>query len=115
MKKFKTCVQGPIQYQIKNIDKDYRWAQDERPAKDEASMSIIRLQDVTVSFDSHVVLKNVNLEIQAGESFVIVGPSGQGKTTLLKTLSGLVSPQDGKVFIEQQEWLTLSNKERLPI
>ena len=78
-------------------------------------MSIIRLQDVTVSFDSQVVLKNVNLEIKAGESFVIVGPSGQGKTTLLKTLSGLVSPQDGKVFIEQQDWLTLSSKDRLPV
>lgn len=78
-------------------------------------MSIIRLQDVTVSFDSQTILKNVNLEIQPGESFVIVGPSGQGKTTLLKTLSGLVTPQNGKVFIEQQDWITLSNKERLPV
>lgn len=78
-------------------------------------MSIIRLQDVTVSFDSQAILKNVNLEIQPGESFVIVGPSGQGKTTLLKTLSGLVTPQNGKVFIEQQDWITLSNKERLPV
>ncbi|MBO9666689.1 MAG: ABC transporter ATP-binding protein [Bdellovibrio sp.] len=78
-------------------------------------MSIVRLQDVTVSFDSQVVLKSVNLEIKSGEAFVIVGPSGQGKTTLLKTLSGLVTPQYGKVFIEQQEWLTLGNKQRLPL
>ncbi|WP_373998555.1 ABC transporter ATP-binding protein [Bdellovibrio bacteriovorus] len=78
-------------------------------------MSMIRLQDIKVAFDNHVVLKSVSLDIAAGECFVIVGPSGQGKTTLLKTMSGLVTPQNGKVFIEQKEWLTLSNKERLPL
>lgn len=78
-------------------------------------MSMISLKDITVAFDSHVVLKNVSLDIALGESFVIVGPSGQGKTTLLKTMSGLVTPQNGKVFIEQKEWLTLSGKERLPL
>jgi phospholipid/cholesterol/gamma-HCH transport system ATP-binding protein len=77
--------------------------------------SILRLENVTVTFDSQTVLRSVNLDIKSGEAFVIVGPSGQGKTTLLKTLSGLVTPQDGKVFVEQSEWLTLSNKERLPL
>lgn len=77
-----------------------------------AAKSIIHLQDVTVAFDSQVVLKSINLEIKSGESFVIVGPSGQGKTVLLKTLAGLITPQNGKVFIEQQEWMTLSSKER---
>lgn len=78
-------------------------------------MSMISLKDITVAFDSQVVLKNVSLDIGLGESFVIVGPSGQGKTTLLKTMSGLVTPQNGKVFIEQKDWLTLGNKERLPL
>ncbi len=78
-------------------------------------MSIISLKDVTVAFEDLVVLKSINLEIQAGESFVIVGPSGQGKTTLLKTMSGLVSPRNGKVFVEQKDWSTLSSKERLPL
>ncbi|MBV2167199.1 MAG: ABC transporter ATP-binding protein [Bdellovibrio sp.] len=78
-------------------------------------MSMISLKDITVAFENHVVLKNINLDIAPGECFVIVGPSGQGKTTLLKTMSGLVTPQNGKVFIEQQDWLTLSNKQRLPL
>ena len=76
---------------------------------------MIRLQDIKVAFEDHVVLEDVNLDIAEGESFVIVGPSGQGKTTLLKTMSGLVSPCNGKVFIEQQDWLALSAKERLPL
>jgi phospholipid/cholesterol/gamma-HCH transport system ATP-binding protein len=78
-------------------------------------MSIVSLQNVTVGFDSQVILKSINLEINRGESFVIIGPSGQGKTALLKTLSGLVTPQNGKVFIEQKDWVTLSSKERLPV
>ncbi|QLY25390.1 ABC transporter ATP-binding protein [Bdellovibrio sp. KM01] len=77
--------------------------------------SALRLENVTVTFDSQVVLRSVNLDIKSGEAFVIVGPSGQGKTTLLKTLSGLVTPQDGRVFLEQNEWLTLGSKERLPL
>ena len=76
---------------------------------------MIKLQNVTVNFDDHVVLSGIDLDIAEGECFVIVGPSGQGKTTLLKTLSGLITPRNGKVFIEQQEWLTLSPKERLPL
>ncbi|KHD88016.1 MAG: ABC transporter ATP-binding protein [Bdellovibrio sp. ArHS] len=78
-------------------------------------MSMIRLQDIKVAFDNHVVLGNVSLDIMAGECFVIVGPSGQGKTTLLKTMSGLITPQNGKVFIEQNDWATLGSKQRLPV
>ncbi len=78
-------------------------------------MDVIALENVSVAFDDQTILKDINLRIQRAESFVIIGPSGQGKTTLLKTLSGLISPQNGSVFIEQQNWLTLSNKERLPL
>lgn len=78
-------------------------------------MSIISLKNVSVAFEDHVVLKDVSLEITQGESFVLVGPSGQGKTTLLKTMSGLVTPQNGEVFIEQKPWLTLNAKERLSL
>ncbi|MEK2689340.1 ABC transporter ATP-binding protein [Bdellovibrio sp. GT3] len=77
--------------------------------------SVLRLQNVSVTFDSQVVLRSVNLDIKSGEAFVIIGPSGQGKTTLLKTLSGLVTPQNGEVFIEQNQWSTLSSKDKLPL
>ncbi|HWU43590.1 MAG TPA: ABC transporter ATP-binding protein [Bdellovibrio sp.] len=78
-------------------------------------MSIVRLQDVTVAFDSQIILQSISLEIRARESFVIIGPSGRGKTALLKTLAGLITPQNGEVFIEQQNWLTLGPKGRRPI
>lgn len=78
-------------------------------------MSIIQLKDITVAFDDHTVLKSINLDIKKGETFVIVGPSGQGKTTLLKTMAGLITPRNGEVFVEQQPWLTLSNIERIKL
>jgi putative ABC transport system ATP-binding protein len=47
-----------------------------------------------------MALKQVNLEAQFGEMVYIVGPSGSGKTTLLSVLSGILKPNDGKVFVE---------------
>lgn len=115
MEKFKTCVQGHIQYQIVFRDNTYRSAQKASEQELDERMSMINLQDVTVSFEDHVVLRDISIDIAASECFVIVGPSGQGKTTLLKTMCGLLSPRNGRVFIEQREWLTLSAKERLPL
>ncbi|HEY8270184.1 MAG TPA: ATP-binding cassette domain-containing protein [Pseudobdellovibrionaceae bacterium] len=72
----------------------------------------LKLQGIEVSFDSQTILKNVSVEIPAGEVFVLMGPSGHGKTTLLKTMAGLITPRNGKVFINQQDWSTLGDNER---
>jgi phospholipid/cholesterol/gamma-HCH transport system ATP-binding protein len=85
-----------------------------RPAQRE-NMSIIQLRDVVIRFGPQVVLENINLEIRKGECLVLVGPSGQGKTSLLKTLAGLISPQKGDVFVEQKNLLTLSKKEKVSL
>lgn len=66
-------------------------------------MSIIRLENVSVSFQNHEVLKDVTINIKEGESIVVLGPSGQGKSTLLKTMCGLLTPSNGSVFIKQTE------------
>ena len=47
-----------------------------------------------------MALRQVNLEAQFGEMVYIVGPSGSGKTTLLSVLSGILKPNEGKVFVE---------------
>jgi phospholipid/cholesterol/gamma-HCH transport system ATP-binding protein len=72
----------------------------------------LKLQGVEVAFGEQVVLKNINVEIPRGEVLVLMGPSGQGKTTLLKTMSGLVTPRNGKVFINEQDWSTLGGNPR---
>jgi phospholipid/cholesterol/gamma-HCH transport system ATP-binding protein len=82
-----------------------------RPAQRE-NMAIIQLRNVTVRFADRTVLENINLTIPRGQCWVLIGPSGQGKTTLLKSMATLVTPQNGEVLIEQSNLLTLSKKER---
>lgn len=64
--------------------------------------SIIRLENINFAYDSKVVLKNVNLEINRGTFMGLVGPNGGGKTTIIKILLGLIEPDSGKVFINNQ-------------
>ena len=47
---------------------------------------------------SHNALHNISIEIKSGDSIGIIGVSGSGKTTLIDTLLGLLAPQDGKIF-----------------
>jgi ABC-type sugar transport system ATPase subunit len=62
-------------------------------------MSEIRLVNVTKRFGNTFALKNINLEISDNEFFIICGPPGVGKTTLLRTVAGLDNPDEGSVYI----------------
>lgn len=64
------------------------------------SQPTIEIQNLSIAFDQQDLLSNVNLSIKETESFVLVGPSGEGKTVLLKLMAGLLSPTEGKVLIE---------------
>lgn len=61
---------------------------------------IIKLIDLYKSFESKDVLKGVNLDIQKGESMVIIGGSGSGKSVLIKHIIGLLKPDKGRVVID---------------
>src|SRR6185503_12992029 len=52
------------------------------------------------SFDGRQVLKGINFEVERGEVFVIMGPSGSGKSVLLKHIIGLEKPEEGDILIE---------------
>jgi len=54
------------------------------------------------SYHGHEVLKGIDFEVNPGEIFVIIGPSGSGKSVLLKQLIGLEQPDHGKVLVEGQ-------------
>jgi nitrate/nitrite transport system ATP-binding protein len=63
-------------------------------------MAFLELKNVSKSFDGNQVLSNVNLSITEGEFVAIVGYSGQGKTTLISLIAGLLMPDSGEVSLE---------------
>lgn len=72
---------------------------------------MIELAGVCKHFSGHVALDNVNLFIQEGEIFGIIGKSGAGKSTLLRCMNVLERPDQGSVIVDNQDLLSLSEKE----
>ena len=64
-------------------------------------MSLINIEGLTVNYGGVTALKNVSLDVNAGEIVTIVGPNGSGKTSLLKAIIGAVTPLEGSVRIKQ--------------
>lgn len=85
---------------------------DEKSGKPEAPPGpILRVEDLSVTFGRQQVLKDINLDIQKGETLAIIGESGCGKTVLLKTLLGLLRPTTGRVIFDGMDICKLSEKE----
>ncbi|HOV21278.1 MAG TPA: ATP-binding cassette domain-containing protein [bacterium] len=70
-------------------------------------MEIIKVVNLKVVFEAKVVLDMLNLSVEKGESIVLVGSSGCGKTVLIKTIIGLIEPVEGEIFINGQNILNL--------
>ena len=64
----------------------------------ESGKRVFEAERVSVSFDDHVVIRDLNLKIQRGDRVGIVGPNGGGKSTLLRLLMGELEPSTGKVI-----------------
>lgn len=74
--------------------------------------SALQLDQVTVSFHGETLLKDVNLTVETGESVVLIGPSGFGKSVTLKLFAGILSPTKGRVLIDGHDLAKMSEKER---
>ena len=73
---------------------------------------MIRLEGITKSFGSNIVLEECSLAIMEGERFVLLGQSGCGKTTLLRMIAGFDQPDSGRIFIGGQEVSKLPVEQR---
>ncbi|MBD2345837.1 ABC transporter ATP-binding protein [Anabaena subtropica] len=61
---------------------------------------LIELKGVSKSFGNNQVLNNVDLTIYRGEALGIIGPSGTGKSTILRVIAGLITPDAGEVYVQ---------------
>jgi phospholipid/cholesterol/gamma-HCH transport system ATP-binding protein len=75
-------------------------------------ITLIELRDVGIQFGHQQVLANINLKIETGENFVLLGPSGEGKSVLLKIMAGIIPPSTGSVLIDDVNLVTLRGKAR---
>lgn len=63
---------------------------------------LIELKGVSKSFGENKVLDNVDLTIYRGEALGIIGPSGTGKSTILRVIAGLTAPDSGEIYVQGQ-------------
>lgn len=61
-------------------------------------MNLIELKNLSLGYDKHIVLKNINIEIEENDFICVVGPNGSGKSTLIKGILGLIKPLKGNVI-----------------
>ncbi len=64
---------------------------------------MLRVRNLSKSFNSLIILRNVNFEVKRGEVIGIFGPNGSGKSTLLKCIAGLEKPDCGKVILRDRD------------
>jgi len=77
--------------------------------------TIVRFEDVSLSFGATPALAHVSFEIMAGETRIVLGAAGSGKTMLLKTAVGLVKPDSGRVYLFGQDVTDLKESELFDI
>ena len=60
-------------------------------------MSVLEVQNLKVSYSNHTALEDINFKIESGEYVCLVGENGSGKSTLIKTIVGLLKPDEGEI------------------
>ena len=65
--------------------------------------AVIRLRQLNITFGTHTVLDNIDLDVYKGETLAVLGPSGTGKSTVLRSMIGLLEPNGGQIFIQGED------------
>ncbi|MHB8293985.1 MAG: ABC transporter ATP-binding protein [Acidimicrobiales bacterium] len=73
--------------------------------------AVISLRNVTKSFGSHTVLRDVSFDVPRGKISAILGPSGTGKSVLLKNIIGLLQPESGRIWVDGEQVVGMSDKD----
>jgi phospholipid/cholesterol/gamma-HCH transport system ATP-binding protein len=75
----------------------------------------IKFADVSIAFDDKVVLDRISFTVPRGEMRIILGPSNSGKSTILKLAIGLLKPDSGLIYLDDQEITSMSENELLKL
>ena len=72
---------------------------------------MIKIRQLKIAFGNKIVLNDLDLDVYEGETLAVIGPSGTGKSTVIKVLTGLLPPTSGSVVIDGQETSGYSEEE----
>ena len=64
---------------------------------------VLRVEHVSKHYSGHTALEDVSLDIPRGSVYGLLGPNGAGKTTTFYMIVGLIKPNEGKIFLEDNE------------
>ena len=76
---------------------------------------MIEFRNVTKAFDDDVVLRSISFRISRGETKIILGASGSGKSTILKLILGLIKPDDGQILVDGQDITRMGEHELVEV
>jgi phospholipid/cholesterol/gamma-HCH transport system ATP-binding protein len=72
---------------------------------------VVAFEDVSIAFDGKVVLQNISFSVDRGQTLIILGPAGTGKSVLLKLANGLLAPDSGSIRIFGEEITTMPERD----
>jgi phospholipid/cholesterol/gamma-HCH transport system ATP-binding protein len=81
------------------------------PAKPASTEPVVVFENVSISFDQNEVLENVSFKVMPGESRIVLGPAGVGKSVMLKLANGLMKPDSGRIYIFGNEIDTMPEQD----
>lgn len=82
-----------------------------KPEKQDVAPLLVETRGLSVSFGRHQVLRDISLKLPRGQTLAVIGESGCGKTVLMKSFIGLVSPTKGQVFFDGHDLATLNEQQ----
>jgi len=72
--------------------------------------ALVKISNLTVKFGKQTVLRDINLDVPSGETLVLLGESGCGKTVLMKSIIGLIRPTHGRILFDNRDFSRLSEQ-----
>lgn len=82
-----------------------------KPNELEDATPIVEFRNVSLAFDDNVVLRDISFSVMRGETRIILGPAGVGKSVLMKLANGLMTPDSGQVFVFAKQLEGMSETE----
>src|SRR6476469_11280682 len=90
--------------------------EDDEPIEDDDDLGqpAIEFRDVDLAFDDQVILDNVSFTVRRGETKLVLGGSGTGKSTIINLILGLLKPDAGEILIDGEDIALLDEQELIP-